>query len=352
MCNLLFYKIDIYCLFQRNSLIAFLLLLLLWSCNTNPLKIDVSHINIDLQTERLDLDFFDKSIKRFDSAHIHALEDKYGDFFRVYCSDILSEGFWDNSMFLININRFRSDLGMLDIQDAIEDEFTDLTKEKNQLTEAFKHYYHYFPDSVIPNVIFLNSGYNFAVYPHENHLGIGLEWFIGKDKKIIQRLPYEIFPNYIKDKMRREYLASDALKGWLLVKFYHEIEDADFSEQIIFYGKIMYLLDAMMPTTSDSIKMNYTSQQMDWVEEHEKNIWTYIVENDMLFSTDQKEIGKFVHEAPFTSGLPRESPPKVGIWLGWQMVRAHMKRNSELTIHDLIKETNYKKILKSYKPKK
>ena len=344
--------IDKYLLNTTIFLSAALLLSLFTACSDNPLEVDLQDVHIDLTYHRLDQDFFDKNVERLDTNAIDQLEETYGAFFQTYTEEILGEGYWSDPMFLINLNRFRDDLGMNDIQESINKEFNDISREKQALTQAFRHYHYYFPDSIIPEIVLFNSGYNFAIYPSEKHLGIGLEWFIGPEKDIIKRLPNDIFPNYIKKKMKREYFASDAMKGWLLVNFYEEIENADFISQVVFYGKIMYLLDAMMPTTPDSIKMNYTAEQAEWVEDNEKHIWKYLVEQDMLFSHDQKEISKFVQEAPFTSGLHRESPPKVGVWLGWQMVRAHMNRTPELTLHDLIDEKNYKRIMKSYKPKK
>ncbi|HRE95399.1 MAG TPA: gliding motility lipoprotein GldB, partial [Flavobacteriales bacterium] len=70
------------------------------------------------------------------------------------------------------------------------------------------------------------------------------------------------------------------------------------------------------------------------------------------YTTDQMEIRKFCDESPFTSGLPQNSPGRVGNWLGWMIVRAYMKDHPELKLPDLLDEKNERKILKSYKPPK
>jgi len=38
--------------------------------------------------------------------------------------------------------------------------------------------------------------------------------------------------------------------------------------------------------------------------------------------------------------------------MGWQIVKMYMEKNPEVTIEELLKETNEGKILKAYKPQK
>jgi hypothetical protein len=51
--------------------------------------------------------------------------------------------------------------------------------------------------------------------------------------------------------------------------------------------------------------------------------------------------------------MPKESPGKVGAWLGWQIINAYMKENPNTTLHQLIDLKDGQKILTSskYKPK-
>jgi uncharacterized protein YjaZ len=62
------------------------------------------------------------------------------------------------------------------------------------------------------------------------------------------------------------------------------------------------------------------------------------------------EISKWVNDGPFTSGLPQESPSRVGIWIGWQMVKQYMEKNPSLTIPQLMDFEDVSVILNNYKP--
>ena len=67
------------------------------------------------------------------------------------------------------------------------------------------------------------------------------------------------------------------------------------------------------------------------------------------------KIQKYLTEAPFTPGIgeKNESAPKLGIYIGWQIVKKYMKKNEDVSLQDLMKNANYQEILtrSKYKPK-
>ena len=63
----------------------------------------------------------------------------------------------------------------------------------------------------------------------------------------------------------------------------------------------------------------------------------------------------YLTDGPFTPGLgdKSESAPKLGIWIGWQMVKKYMVENPDVTLQKLMADTDAQKILtkSKYKPK-
>jgi uncharacterized protein YjaZ len=55
-----------------------------------------------------------------------------------------------------------------------------------------------------------------------------------------------------------------------------------------------------------------------------------------------------LREGPFSAGLPRESPDRMGQFLGYQMVKQYMDEES-ISLKELVK-LPYNTILQSYKP--
>ena len=98
-------------------------------------------------------------------------------------------------------------------------------------------------------------------------------------------------------------------------------------------------------------KFRYTSEQMDWVEKNEASIWQYFIEEDLLFSKKESKFRSFINYAPFAKGMPKESPGRVGYYIGYRMVVEYMKNNN-IDLKDLILLTDSRKFLQQskYKP--
>src|SRR6056297_1061877 len=108
----------------------------------------------------------------------------------------------------------------------------------------------------------------------------------------------------------------------------------------------------MMPEAHDSLITGFTTSELQWCENNEEQMWTHLVEEKLLLSTDYMTINKLVNPAPFTSGFPRQSPGKAAVWLGWQIVDEYMRRNKDLSLKKLMETEDYRKILREshYKP--
>jgi hypothetical protein len=55
-------------------------------------------------------------------------------------------------------------------------------------------------------------------------------------------------------------------------------------------------------------------------------------------------IKKYIDEAPFTATVSQESPGRLGVWLGWQIVQSYMDKHPEVTLRALMLDNNYKQI--------
>ena len=98
--------------------------------------------------------------------------------------------------------------------------------------------------------------------------------------------------------------------------------------------------------------IDYTPEQYEWAMANETDIWTYFVENKLLFDTDSKLLSRFINPAPFSKfylEFDNDSPPRLGRYIGWQIVKSYMERNNVplqmlpgKTNDEIFKEANYK----------
>ena len=133
------------------------------------------------------------------------------------------------------------------------------------------------------------------------------------------------------------------------------VSDNNLLGQMIYFGKQLVLKDLLLPDYSDADKMGYMPEQVKWCQENESYMWRYFIENELLYSNDQKLNNRFINPAPFSKfylEIDNESPGSVGSWIGWQIVRSFMK-NNEVSLEELLK-MNAKEIFEKskYKPKK
>ena len=80
-------------------------------------------------------------------------------------------------------------------------------------------------------------------------------------------------------------------------------------------------------------------------ERNEKKMWSYLIENKLLFSTDFFTINKFINDGPFTKDFSNESPARAANWIGLQIVNSYRKNNSDVNLEELMKNNNVQEIL-------
>jgi hypothetical protein len=180
-------------------------------------------------------------------------------------------------------------------------------------------------------------------------LGIGLDRYLGADCEYYPRL--NIY-KYIAASMTPENIVPDCMYGW-------GASEWDFSSlkypadnvlsEIIHNGKLKYFEKCMLPESSDEIIFGFTPGQMKFCRNNESQMWQYLVENNLLFSSDQFIIRKLTGEAPFTGYFTKESPGRAAVWLGFRIVEAYMMRNPGIKIEEMINNTDVQGILEKAK---
>lgn len=329
----------------------FLCTLTIFSCKQNN-KPDVSEIKVAIKIQRFDQDLYQlrtKSAREADSL----LAKKYGIFYGDFLTRMVGTPNLTGVNVLENLYRGRA---YTDLQHEVDSVYPNLDKVEDELTETFKYIRYYYPKVKVPNFISFLSGFAYQIPIGENYMGIGLDMFLGKDSKFYPALVKSIpkyqsrrfEPNYIVPRIAEEFAKEELFKP--------NDEDQTLLSQMIYHGKILYFMDQVLPeNVSDSIKIGYTGRQLAWAKQFEGNIWGVLLEKDVLYQTDFRKIQVYITDGPFTAGLgdKAESAPKLGIWIGWQMVKKYMAENPEVTLQQLMADNDSQKILtkSKYKPK-
>ncbi|MEY3399079.1 MAG: hypothetical protein RL220_1673, partial [Bacteroidota bacterium] len=284
-------------------LIVLFLITVITACEDDPLKqVNVDDTVIDYTSKRLDRDIFSADFGAPEAAR-QTLYHKYGEFICRYVQDILKVGRCEDSLAFRNIALFTHSGGMVRIEEAIDSLFTDekISVYDQEFRKGLQYWHHYFPDSVVPGVVYMHSGLNYLAFATDSSIGIGLDFYLGADHPLVQEFPPDFVPNYVKEDMDDKYLVANGLRDWVYMRTLTYETGDNLLDRIIFEGKRMYLLDALMPEVADSIKMNWTVEEALWAESNEGQIWEELAKQEVLFNDNPLDIAKWTDPAPFTA---------------------------------------------------
>ncbi|MBT8297180.1 MAG: gliding motility lipoprotein GldB [Maribacter sp.] len=235
-----------------------------------------------------------------------------------------------------------------ELREEVKAEFIDFDKETADIELLFKYIKYYFPKYNVPRIITVTNDvdYKNRIILADSLLLIGLDNYLGSGHKY-----YGGLQNYIAQDMDRDFMVSNIASAFAN-KVVSGPKERTFLAQIIYFGKILFLKDKLMPFHTDAQKITYSQDELLWAQANEEPMWRYFIENELLYSTDNKLSQRFLDPAPFSKfglELDNESPGQLGRYLGWQIVRSFMNRNDislqqllNLSAEEIFKESNYK----------
>jgi len=257
----------------------------------------------------------------------------------------------DNDQNITRLKSYLQDSILIELYNTTVKKYPKVSSIEKDLSQAFRYYKHYFPSKKTPKIFSYVSGIDFR-YPiqyYDSVIIIALDMYLGNDFAPYTQLR---IPKYKCRTFTPEHILADCFLTIGEQAIPNEKAGASFLDKILHQGKILYFTDAMLPFVEDSIKIKYSTSQIEWCNNNEKTIWTYLIENDLLFSTDYSLTRKLLSDGPFTSDFGTNSAPRIGEWVGWQIIRSYMDKNPNTNLQKLINNTNSQIILQQsgYKP--
>jgi hypothetical protein len=237
---------------------------------------------------------------------------------------------------------FVNDPYNFEVYEYTQNVFPGIEDIEEELTSAFKRYLYYYPDSIVPEIVAYVSRFNHKLFTIGSYIGLGLDQYLGKDCKYYDMLGT---PEYMQYNMYPGKIPSDVVNVFASSKYPYNDSVDNVLNRMIYNGMLLYFADALLFETEDSIKIGFSPGQMKFCKNNEKQMWTYLIEHKLLFSSKPLDIRKLTDEAPTTVYFPQESPGRASVWIGWQIVREYARRNPDMSLDDILSERNYQRIL-------
>lgn len=319
---------------KMRKIVLFFVLVLFVSCDKkSEIEKKIEEVPVSITVERFDKIFYETPVEDF-----LKMKAKYPAFFPSQFPD---------SIF---ISKMKDPL-YRELYDEVQKKYGNFTPVQEELEEVFRHIKFYFPNQKIPSkvtTLISEMDYQNKVIYTDSLLLISLDLYLGKEHRF-----YE-FPDYFRQTFQRSQIMPDVVSDFA-TRVIAQPREKTFLDQMIYFGKEMYIKDLILPGYEDFDKIGYSQEQQLWCEENESEIWRYFIEDNVLYDSDTKLIQRFIAPAPFSKfylEIDQESPGRTGVWIGWQIVRSFMK-NNEVSLDELLAMDAKEVFARSkYKPRK
>lgn len=312
---------------------------------------DVSDIAVDVDIRRFEQALFSLDTNNM-AAELKNLEEQFPTFAPIYFGQVMRvRGSEEEAAdYIKGFITFPAAKALYDTCSTIFGEMADLQEAYRSI---FQYYQYYFPDRPTPDVTTFISEYSIGSFIYgEDQLAVGLDFFLGNDYPYMQYNPNNPnFSNYLTRSFDKQHLPAKSLKP-LLQELVGQASGQNLLDMMINEGKQLYILDLLMPSTADSVKLDLPQAKVDWLNASERQIWAYLLKDRFLYNSTYREIRRFVEYSPNIPAMHPEAPGRTGNWMGWKIIEAYMKNNPEISITDLIANQDAQQILdqSKYKP--
>jgi len=291
---------------------------------------------INLQILRYEKDLF--------SLNVNNLPKEIERLSKIYPPLLIEPDIWKEPRILEGLKAYLQDTVILALYHAAEKVIKMDIIEK-ELETAFGYYCVLFPGDSIPKIITLIPGLDVttpSVYMYDGVLFINIDMYLGAEIPYYETIG---LPLYIIERCEPTYLPVDIFKKALVFKYLENAPRTTLIEAMISEGKRLYFTEMMFPNLHERLIIGYAEEKYNWANSYLGNAWSYLIEKNELFGKGEHLMRIYIEEAPFTKPFGNDSPGRMGIFLGWKLIQSYMANNQEVTLPELMQESDYQKIL-------
>ena len=258
----------------------------------------------------------------------------------------------ENPEYMQMLAGFVQDPTMREVYRLVDSVFGDMQEESVALGKALAKTQELSPTLRYDKVFTFISGmfdYDMRVGCNSHELVISLDQYV---LPYTQKFNYFNSPLFLVQQSRPQYLVADCMEaiGRQHIAIPQEGE-MTLLDYMVAEGKAIYFAQQTLPDTPDSILMRYSKVQMEWMKKNESNVWSYLLQNKVLYDIDYMRFHNLIDDAPKTNAF-RDSSPRTPYYIGWKIVSQYVS-NTGASIDELFEETDSQKILSqsNYRPK-
>ena len=313
-----------------------------------------SYFPKDIEPEPVELIRFDRALMNVHPLtaldDIRVLYDEFPVFMPVFVEDILGIPATDTAFLADALPKFLNDTvyGFAQTNKREQQLFADTRDIESQLDKAFARVHWLYPEWPVPAVYLFISGFNASILFMDDDIAVGADMYLGSDYEYYNRVVHE----YQKQTMRKECIPVDVVSAYLFRHLPYTSAKSRLLDNMLYRGKIMYLLAQIFSYLPPHEVIGYTKEQWNWCVSNERAVWNLMMDKRDLFKTESLVLTSYLNDGPFTGEISQSSPGRLGTWIGWRIAESYMNHHPETTLQELMAEPNAEKLLQEsyYRP--
>jgi len=328
---------------MRKIILATISLLALTACNHNRPHPNISQCAVTVNIKPFYRDLFSLSDSTIEFK-AKRLNNSYPDFFTSYCERELRIGNPADTDFCRNLQQFLSykeNNEVLATCDSVFDKY--IGKENNRLSDALSHLKYYLPNIILPQNIYCHfSGFNSKILIDSTYLSVSIEHYLGSNCRFY---PWLEIPLYARRNKNPENISIDVTKALIYANYPDQSETDNVLSAMIYQGKILYITSLCLPDEPINIIMGLTPDELHWCEKAEAQMWGFMAEQKLLYSTNPLDKNKLVNETPFTTFFGDKSPGRAALYCALNIVNSYVEQHPGITMEQLLNLSDAQQLL-------
>lgn len=111
--------------------------------------------------------------------------------------------------------------------------------------------------------------------------------------------------------------------------------------RLLYEGAMAYAKNNIVGVNDPATALGYSKDEYQWLQNHEKQLWSSITAQGMLFSNDSRTAQSLVSQRPSTPELIHGTPGRAGRYIGYKMIEEYMNRHKDQQITNILEDGFY-----------
>ena len=273
------------------------------------------------------IDRFETEVKKFaslDSVGKAKFKGKYVDVFKV-----LYKGADDDTM-VMGIPQSR-------IYEAFSKEVTNQFASSDSIKALLSSV-----DAKLPRIVTVISPFNQSIMLTDSCMLIALNHYLGANHPM-----YGYYDEYLRKYKCRERLPFDVAEVLSRDQVGEQKKHSSLLDYMIYEGAVTINECRILGNSTVEDVLMYSKAESEWCEKSIQNVWQMMVSRDIVYSSDYLTIMGMIHKAPFSMAIAQDTPPMLGRYIGYQIVRHYLEQNKNATLEQIISTPSQEILLKS-----